>query len=327
MKEFAKYAIGVVVILFVLSLLIIPNLTKESELRDISLRHSWIIDVNTAGYITAIEKGFYEEEGLNVNIHPGGVDSNPITMVISGSDDFGNIAGAEELIVARDKGIPIKGVFATHQNNAYVFITKKDSGITSPEQFADKKVFVQYGKSSEIIFRALMSKLDVDTSNIEEVPLKFDYTQFLNDDIPIAPAFVNNQPVTFEEKGFELNIIKPSDYGITSYGYVIITKEETIKNDPELVRAFVQATLKGWEYALANREEAVDLVLKYNSELDREFQLKVLDKAADLIDTGKPIGSMEKEKWEITRDILFEQELINQRENAEDIYTSVFLDD
>jgi NitT/TauT family transport system substrate-binding protein len=315
------------IVLLILVQIIFFSFNGNSELEEVSLRHSWIIDVNTAGYITAIEKGFYEEEGLDVKINPGGVDANPITMVASGSDTFGNIAGAEEIIMARDKNIPIKSIFATHQNNAYVFITKKDSGINSPMDFERKKVFVQYGKSSEIIYRAMVEKLGVDTSKIEEVPLKFDYSAFLNGNVPIAPAFINNQVVIFENQGIDLNIFYPKDYGITSYGYLIITKESTIKNNPELVRKFVRATKKGWEYALQNKEESVDFVLKYNSELDKDLQMQVFDSAIEnMITYDEEIGTMKKERWEATQEILFNQKLISKKFPVNEIYTTEFLE-
>jgi ABC-type nitrate/sulfonate/bicarbonate transport system substrate-binding protein len=315
------------IVLLILVQIIFFSFNGNSGLEKVSLRHSWIIDVNTAGYITAIEKGFYEDEGLDVTINPGGVDANPITMVASGSDTFGNIAGAEEIIMARDKKIPIKSVFATHQNNAYVFITKKDSGINSPNDFEGRKVFVQHGKGSEILYKALMEKLKVDTSKIEEVPLKFDYSRFLNDDVPIAPAFINNQVVIFKNQGIDLNIFYPKDYGITSYGYLIITKDSTIKNNPELVQKFVRATSRGWEYAIKNKEEAVDFVLKYNSELDKDLQLQVFDSAIqNMITTPVKIGTMEKERWETTQDILFNQNLISKKFPIEEVYTTEFLE-
>lgn len=315
------------IVLLILVQIIFFIFNDNSELEKVSLRHSWIIDVNTAGYITAIEKGFYKDEGLDVTINPGGVDANPITMVASGSDTFGNIAGSEEIIMARDKGIPIKSVFATHQNNAYVFITKKDSGIDSPNDFEGEKVFVQYGKGSEILYRALMKKINVDTSKIEEVPLKFDYSEFLSSNVPIAPAFINNQVVIFENQGIDLNIFYPKDYGITSYGYLIITKDSTIKNNPELVQKFVRATAKGWKYALENKEEAVDFVLKYNSELDRDLQMQVFNSAIqNMITNDEKIGTMKKDRWESTQDILLDQELISKKFPIEEVYTTEFLE-
>jgi ABC-type nitrate/sulfonate/bicarbonate transport system substrate-binding protein len=316
------------ILLLILVQIIFFSFNGNSELEKVSLRHSWIIDANTAGYIAAIEKGFYKDEGLDVTINSGGVDANPITMVASGSDTFGNIAGSEEILMARDKGIPIKAVFATHQNNAYVFITKKDSGINSPNDFEGKKVFVQYGKGSEILYRALIKKLNVDTSKIEEVPLKFDYSEFLEDRVPIAPAFINNQVVIFENQGVDLNIFYPKDYGITSYGYLIITKDSTIKNNPELVQKFVRATTKGWEYALENKEEAVDFVLKYNSELDRDLQMRVFDSAIqNMITSNEKVGTMKKERWETTQNILLDQNLISSKFPIEEVYTTEFLED
>ena len=119
-------------------------------------------------------------------------------------------------------------------------------------------------------------------------------------------------------------MIKPRDYGINFYADTLFTTEEMINNHPDVVKAFVAASIAGWEKALENPDEAVTATLKVNSSLDREHQTKFLELSLPLINDGQ-IGFSEKERWNQMQEILLDQNLLSNPINIDQVFSNNFL--
>lgn len=171
-----------------------------------------------------------------------------------------------------------------------------------------------------------MAKENIDTKKIEEVPVIAGISQLTTGQFDAQVLYEINEPILLEQEGFEVNLIKPRDYGINFYADTLFTTEKMIKERPEAVRAFVQATIKGWESALANPTEAIDEVMLMNNTLDREHQTKFFELSVPLINAGGKIGYSDKNVWESIQEMLLNQEIMKNRVEIDKVFTNDFLD-
>jgi ABC-type nitrate/sulfonate/bicarbonate transport system substrate-binding protein len=264
-----------------------------------ALRLRWSTQSQFAGIYWAQDKGIFRREGLDVTINPGGPTINHMQIVGSGSEEFG-IAGAAQIVEARDKGIPVVALAIIYQGNPNVFFSKKESGIKGPKDWVGKEVAVFHGYDLEYMYRAMLKKNGIDPSSVKEYPAKFDMTPFLHGDVDVWAGYIINQPNTAEEQGIEINRIYPNDYGINVSGDTLFTTEDVIKNHPERCQKMVNAILEGWREALQNKEAAVNLVLSLDNKLQRVHETKMINSVEGLTltkDINGKIGWMTLDQW------------------------------
>ncbi|MDO8281554.1 MAG: ABC transporter substrate-binding protein [Thermodesulfovibrionia bacterium] len=295
----------------------------------VSVRLKWFHQAQFAGLYIAEDMGFYRAEGLNVELRPGGQDFSAVKLVAAGSEDFG-IAGADEILIAREKGMPLVAIAVIFQKSPVCFFSKKDSGIKSPYDFVGRRVAMQYGTNVRNEYVAMMRKLGVDMSKVIEVPSRFDMQQFFEGKVDVWNGYVINERLAAEEHGFNVNLICPSEYGIDMYSDTLFTTEKMIMNRPDVVRKMVKATIEGWKSALADREYTVKAVLKRDSRLNAEHERRMLDAEADLIAAREVnqhrIGWMDKQVWESMQLTLASIGILrNNSFDVRDVYTNVFL--
>jgi len=320
---------AVVAILIIISVFVVIYFTKEKPTTydQVNVRLKWIHQAQFAGFYTADKKGFYKENNISIDLRPGGVDFPATKMVASGDSQFG-VAGAIELILAREKGMPVVAIATIYRKNPFVFIAKKSSGITKPQDFIKKKVGYTLDVFEEVTYRALMKNAGINPSQYEEVPVKYDMSPFFSGEFDVWPAYIINQAITAKEKGFEINVIWPSDYGINLYADTIFTTEDMIKNKPDLVKRFLNATLKGWDYAVKNPDEAARYTLEYSSALNYIHEKSMMNTSVGLIiPDDKPIGWMEREKWEEMQKLLLEYGFMKNAIDLNKVYTTKFLEE
>lgn len=269
----------------------------SGTLRPISIRLKWLHQAQFAGFYYAKEAGFYEDRALDVTLRPGGIDYPAIQMVASRSDDFG-ITAADQILLARDKGIPVVAIACIFRKSPFVLFSLKESGITKVEDFRGKKVGLKLGGNEELTYRAMMKKAGLSSRDVQEIPVKFDISLLLAKKIDVWPGYSINEPITAEEKGFPVNLIWPDKYGIHLYADVLFTTEEMIRTEPAVVKAVVESTIKGWQEAFANREIAITYTLKQSNQLNSAHERKMLNASYSLVlPDDKPIGWMDMSVW------------------------------
>jgi ABC-type nitrate/sulfonate/bicarbonate transport system substrate-binding protein len=298
--------------------------TKPSE--KITLRLRWLHQAQFAGFYTAVEKGFYADAGLEVDIQPGGPDFPAVQMVAAGGEQFG-VTGPDQIILSREKGVPIVAVSAIYRKSPFVLFSSKQSGITKMEDLIGKNVGVKLSGSEELVYRAMMKSAGIDKTQVKESVVKFDLTPFLEDKVDVWPGFIINEVLAAQKAGKELNIIYPNDYGVNTYGDTLFTTEKMIKEKPEVVKAFVQASMKGWDYAINNPEEAAGFGLKYSDKLDSAHQLAMMNNSVDLLDAGNPpLGKMADKEWDNLQQLLLEMKFLKTPQKLTEIFTNDFIE-
>ncbi len=305
------------------------KVTKH-EMDKVFLRLKWLmIATHSTGELVAKEKGFFNENNIDVTIEPGGVDINSIKLVAGGANDIG-ITGADQIIQARSEGVPIKAIAVMHQESPVVFFSLKKSGIEKPQDFVGKKIGMKFGQNIETEYRTMMRRLGIDTNTTKEEAAKFDLTPLFTRRVDVWSGYEVNEPITAEEKGFEVNLIRPRDYGIHFYGNTYFTTDMMINEKPDVIKRFLKAVIKGWDWALEHPEKAIDILLKYNKQANREHELKALKITRSLMLTqttkDKGLGWMETERWTEIQNSLIENGILKESLPFDEFYITKFLE-
>ncbi len=255
------------------------EVTKAQSTVPVSLQLQWVTQTQFAGFYVALEKGWYQEEGMDVTIYQGGPDAVPVELVDGGSRDFGTNL-LPDLAVSIDQGKEIVAISQIQQANGLRLLTRMGSGIKSPKDFVGKKVGVWLG-SWEIQFLALLASVGVDPKDVEIVSQGWSMGLFEKGEVDVASAMIYNEYYKVIETGVkqeDLYVIDYQDYQLDFPGDALFTSLRMVQENPELCRKMVRASLRGWEYAFANPEEAVNIVLKHDKGGVQSFdhQLKML---------------------------------------------------
>jgi len=268
----------------VLSLLISFTGSVRAEhsalpLQPVKLQLLWKHQFEFAGFYAAKAQGYYQDVGLDVELLPfvPGEES-PVDKITSGEVDYA--IGDSSLIVDRFQGKSIKLLTNIFQHNPNILISLADSGITSPAQMAGKKIMLASHEAMTPAIHAMLATESVSLDQMQVIEHSFSLDPLLNGEVDIMSAYASNEPGVLKQMGVNFNIINPINYGIDFYGDNIFTHEKTILKKPEQVKGFVQASLKGWTYALNHPDEIIDLILQqYSQDKSRqalEFEAKAI---------------------------------------------------
>ena len=257
----------------------------------ISIRLKWVAQAQFAGIYVAKAKGFYSEAGLDATINPGGPNINVETLVASGADTFGVASGTEGTLYAREKGLPLVCIGMSQQMTPFAFVTYSGSGINSVKDFKGKKVAVWFTGPQYTLYSVLAHE-GVAQSDVQIVSQPFSMQPFIDKQYDVATVTLYNELNTLHEQGINnIKLFLPDDSGVTTQQDSLVTSEKMIKEKPQVVQAFLDATLKGWKYSFEHKAEAVDIVLAAGSGLERKHQELMLDEI-DKVMTAK-LGSSE----------------------------------
>src|ERR1700736_327800 len=270
----------------------------------VTVRLKWFHQAQFAGFHVAKENGFYKSAGLNVDIQPGGPDFPAVQMVAGGNEQFG-VTGADQILIARSKGVPVVALAVIFRRNPFVLFSLAKSGIKAPTDYAGKNMGVKIGGNEELIYRAVLAKAGVDKAKLNEIPVKFDITPLLAGAVDVWPGYLINEVLAAKEKRFDVNVVSPPYYGIDLYADTLFTTEKMLQEKPDVVRKFVTATLKGWSSAIAAPEEAAQITVKYGAKLTYDHELAMMKASLPLLQPdAQPVGSMEAANWSATQKML-----------------------
>jgi len=284
-----------IILLFLLSSLLHAN-------EKVTLQLKWFHQFQFAGYYAAKEKGFYEEAGLEVEIKQRDLKYNNIEQVIDKEANYG--VSDSILMLYKAKNKPVVIVSPIFQHSANVLITLKNSELNSPYKLQNKNLLFYPNDTDGFSLLGMLKKLNIDVELLRKRE-QGDYQKLITNEVDAMPAYLGNEPYYFEQKGIDINIINPTNYGLNFYGDMLFTSEDEMRNHPNRVKKFKNATLKGWVYALENKEEIIQLIKsKYNSQKSLEhlrYEAKVID---SLISKETiPLGTLDEGRIQYILDI------------------------
>ncbi|WP_106770032.1 ABC transporter substrate-binding protein [Paenibacillus faecalis] len=302
-----------------------PN--KPAELRDVQVMLDWSANTNHTGLYAAKDLGYYEEEGLNVKIvQPGAGGSD--ALVASGKADFG-VSYQESVTLARTQGVPLVSIAAVIQHNTSGFAAPVDRNIKTAADFEGKAYGGWGSPVEEAVMKSIMEKDNADVSKVNIVNMgDADFFTAVKRDIDFAWIFYAWTGIEAELRGQELDMIYVKDYAeeLDYYTPVLVTSEKLIDDDPELVKAFMRATAKGYDYAIENPEEAAALLSKAVPELDKELVLASQKWISPRYQDDAPRWGEQKESvWKGYADWMYESKLLDEPLEAKSAFTNDFL--
>lgn len=251
----------------------------------VSVRLRWVTQTQFAGVYVALEKGFYKEAGLNVKINPGGPNVSTESLVASGADQFAVSGATDSMLFAREKKLPIVAIGMSLQTTPYAFVSQKDSSIKSIKDFAGKTASAWFTGSQYQLYTALHHEgLDPKAVNVVSQP--FSMQPFIDGKYDISTVTLYNELLVLKDKNVPVNLFRADAHGVRGQDNAIITSEKMVQQKPEVVQAFLNATLRGWKYAIQNQAEAVDIVVKAGSGLNKTHQANMLAAYAELMTAG-----------------------------------------
>lgn len=234
----------------------------EGQAAKVTLALDWTPNTNHTGIYVAQQKGWYEEEGIELQILPYAEGTTTDQLVSSGTADFG-ISFEESVVLARAAGQDVVSVAAVIQSNTSALVTLKDSGLDRPRKL-DGKRYAGYGAPFEEPVISSVIRHDGGKGEFKSVTANlYAYEAVKAGQADFVWIFMGWDGVAAERAGVDLNAFYIKDYGVPDYYTpVIITSGEKIEQDREVVRRFMAATARGYEWAVANPDEAADLLIE-----------------------------------------------------------------
>lgn len=301
---------------------------ETDSLEDVTVILDYVANTNHTGMYVALDQGYYEEQGLNVNIVEP-TEGATATLVAVGKGDFG-ISYQEDVTIAlaSEDPLPIRAIAALIQHNTSGFATYADKDITSVKDFEGKTYAGWGGPGESAVLNAVMTQAGADFSKLNIVTSDGAGFAALKDQVDIMWFFEAWDNVKCELADFPINYtpVRDLDERLDYYTPVIIASEETLEQKPEMVRRFLAATEKGYLYAIENPEESAEILHKYTPDYDMELlsrsQAYLTDKYMEDSETW---GTMKDSVWDNYTDFMVEYGVIDKDIPAADCYTNEFL--
>jgi len=277
--------------LFLVAMLVaLPSHALDS----VTLQLKWTHAFQFAGYYAAKEQGYYREAGLDVNIVEALPGVDPVKNVLEGKAEFG--VGTSALLLQRKAGQPVVALAVIFQHSPYVLIARQLSATQAVHDLIGKRVMLE-PQADELL--AYLKKEGIPLNRITQVEHSYDPQDLISGKIDAIAGYATNQPYYLDRARPPYQIYTPRSAGIDFYGDTLFTTERELKNYPERVRAFREASLRGWKYAVEHPEEMADLILaKYSQRHTRDYFLFEAKQTIALIHPELiEVGYMNANRW------------------------------
>jgi len=277
------------------------SLTTVAHGRDhVRLQLKWHHQFQFAGYYVAKEKGYFEEQNLDVELIEGSQDKPPLKQVLDGAAEYG--ISDSDIVMAHVAGKPVVAVAAIFQHSPYVLISLDKNDTFTPDDLIGKSIMLSNDQGSAQ-FKAMMRKENIDLSRVRILPHTWNLDDLINHKVDVISAYATVEPIQLEMKGYKAAVLSSQAYGVDFYGDTLFTTKNEASNHPERVEALLRAVKKGWSYAFNHPEEVIDLIMQYDSVarngitrdiLKREAQAMRPYVMSDIVE----IGHMNHARWE-----------------------------
>jgi NitT/TauT family transport system substrate-binding protein len=299
---------------------------SPTPLVHIKLPMGYIPNVQYAPFYVAVERGYFKDAGIEVEFDYSS-ETDGVQLVGANQLQFSLVSG-EQVLLARAQGLPVVYVMAWYQRYPISIISRSDKGIHTPQDLKGKKIGLPglYG-ANYIGLRALLFNAGLKETDVTLDSIGFTQVEaFATDRDDAVVGYAANEPVVLHYKGYDLSEIRVADYvQLASNG--ILTNETTITQNPDLVRRFVAATLKGIEDTLIDPDAAYEICKKYVENLDQTdptVQKQVLGTSIEMW-RAPVLGVSDPAAWENMQKTLLEMGLYTQAVDLSKSFTNEFL--
>ena len=311
------FAIGIVAVVVAGACAGSATPTPGGPLTKVRLQLQWVAQSQFAGFFAAVNKGYYKDLGLDVEIKLGGPDIVPQQVVASDGAEFG-IAWVPKMLASREAGADLVDIAQVFQRSGSLEVAFKEKNITKPEDWKGKKVGT-WGFGNEPELYAAMRKAGIDPTKASDVTIvkqPFDMSLLLNGDVDAAQAMIYNEYAqVLEQKNPKTGALyQPSDLNVIDFNQVgtamlqdhIFVRSSWLakSGNEDIATKFLQASFKGWIFCRDSQKECVDVVLKAGTTLGAGHMTWQLNEVNALIwPSPAGIGAMDKAAWDQTVNI------------------------
>ncbi|RLA59441.1 MAG: hypothetical protein DRQ78_10625, partial [Epsilonproteobacteria bacterium] len=301
--------------IFILLFLGIAASAGDKDLQHVSVQLEWKHQFEFAGFYTALEHGYYKDVNLDVEIKEYASSIGVVSDVLNGISTYG--MSSSHLILERLSGKKIVQLASYLKQNALVLITKPN--IRTIEELKNKKVMITANELKGTSLAAMFQEHNLHISDINVIPHSFNIEAFSNGDVDAMTAFVSNQPFLLDQKQIPYKIFNPSNDGIYSYDVELFTSEDEIRDHPLRTQNFIDATRKGWEYALSHKKEIIELIYeKYSKEKSKKALLYEANTINKLMKTNLfKIGAVIPELTQLNTNMYVQLGMVNKNWDLE----------
>ncbi len=288
------------------------------ELEEVTLRLQWKHQFEFAGFYAAKEQGIYEKYGIKVDIleYENGLDL--IEEVNLNKVDFGVWGSGviEQAINGKDVLL-----LANYFKRAPLSIITQPE-IKYPKDLEGKKLMIPKSDINSANYKKMFNATNVDITKIEMIDPTFNLDDFINKKVDAVSIFLTNEPYILGQKNIKYNILDPSAYGVVLYDVNLFTSNKMYDNNPELVEKFVKASNEGWQYALDNQNEIIELILKkYNTQnkTKEHLQFEAKETVKMMQSDAYPVGSLDLEQINRIKNIFDELGMLDEINDIDSI--------
>jgi len=294
----------------------------------ITFQLNWMAGGPNAGFEAALAEGYYKDAGLDVTLVQGNGSGNTAQLVANGR---AQIAYADAVAVMQliAKGAPMKIVATVYQSNPNAVMALKKKGIKSVKDLKGKKVGVPSGSSQTTMLPLLLKANGLTESDINmiDMPVASMVPALLQEQVDAVLGSIDAYQIQAESQGAQLDVYRFADHGVPTVSTSIFASNDYLKSNPEIVKKFVAATLKGWSFALDHPDQAIKDVKKVFPETNQKFATSELAAITPLFCSGgaKYIGKAEEALWSKSQDLLAEVKLLPAGQDPKSYYSYDFL--
>jgi NitT/TauT family transport system substrate-binding protein len=298
---------------------------SDNGLTKIVFQADWYPQPEHGGFYTALAKGYFKNEGLDVTIFPGGPYITVEKQVSAGTAQFG-MGSSDKVLEANSGGQSLVAVAATMQHDPQGIMVRKDSPIHSFSDLNGHSVAIKVGESTWFEFLVKRFQLN----NVHVVPAMMNVANFVADPQYIQQAFATSEPFFAHQAGVETRVLLVSDAGYSPYRVMYTTRNFLLQH-PEIVAKFVRASLKGWKDYLNDPAAAHALIAKLNPALNPDWmqftwqQLRDGHFVAGEDPSGAQLGQMDPKRWARMYEQLVDLKVIDKPFDPTTAYTLQFL--
>ncbi|MFB4162403.1 ABC transporter substrate-binding protein [Alteribacillus sp. JSM 102045] len=302
----------------------------DEELEEVDIMLDWYPNAVHSYLYVAQEAGYFEEEGLDVNIKFPTNPTDPLNLAATGEVDLG-ITYQPDVITARNEGVPIVSVAAIVRSPLNHIVHLEDADIDSPSDLEGKKVGYPGIPVNEPILETMVEEDGGSFDEVELIDIGFELNSGLvsKRTDAVVGAYINHEVPVLEHEGHNVDYLNPVNYGVPSfYELVLVTNEDNLNEEEEKIQSFWAAAEKGYEFMKENPDESLDILLDHqdqeNFPLEREVEEESLDVLLEKMETEQePFGSQSAESWEETMNWLHKTGYIEETPDTEEIFTDI----
>lgn len=307
--------------------------SEDKQLREMNVVLDWYPNAIHAFLYDAIEKGYFEEEGLDVKIRFPANDNDAIALVAAGRAEIGLFYQQDTIQAVVNQGAGIKSIGAVCQTPLNVILSLKEKNVNSPKDFVGKTVGYGGTALSEAMVEAIMENVGEDPKSVNLQNVGFDLMSSMTTgqvDATIG-CLVNHEVPQMEEEGFDVSWFQLTDYGMPNfYELVFLANDQMIEEEPETLRAFLRACGKGFDDFQADTEGVLNILLSNQSEENFPLSPTVEAKSAEVLlprmeTADAPFMSQTEENWKENIEWMKEHKLIDRVPDVSEVMTTEFM--